>query len=149
MTTNTPPDPHATARWRGRAWLTAGFLVLFGSTTWWLSYSAEAVKAHEARVIAGDFPAIRLEAGKKVEVDEHGRVAVGGYLQDPPLSVGSTRLIPRGTYKAMIVANDGVPAHVKKTELVIAAQDEAGAWHPATAPQVLARLKTPHPGSPL
>lgn len=147
MSTMSPPDaptalPPAdlAQRRRGRAWLVAGALVIAGSTGWWLAYSAEAVKAHEARVIAGDFPAVRLETGKALEVDEHGRVSVGGFLTTPPLSVGSTRLIPRGKYKAALIANDGVPEHLKKTELVIAAQDEAGAWHPATAPQVIARL---------
>ncbi len=130
----------AAGRRRARAWIVAGALVLLGSTGWWLVYSAEAVKAHEARVIAGDFPSVRLETGKQLEVDEFGRVAVDGFLTTPPLSVGSTRLIPRGKFKAALIANDGVPAHMKKTELVIAVQDGTGAWHPATAPQVIARL---------
>lgn len=147
MLTTHPPETLAAARpsdavvrRRARAWIVAGALVLLGSTGWWIVYSAEAVKAHEARVIAGDFPSVRLESGKVLEVDEFGRVAVGGFLTDPPLSVGSTRLIPRGRYTAALIANDGVPAHMKKTELVIAVQDEAGAWHPSTAPQVIARL---------
>ena len=135
-------------RRRGRAALVAGALLVVGSTFWWIAYSGEAVKVHEARVIAGDFPAVRLETGKKLEVDEFGRVAVNGLLTTPPLSVGSQRLIPRGTYQAALVANDGVPAHVKKTELVIAVQDAAGRWYPDTAPQVIARLRGPRPQVP-
>lgn len=155
MSTTLPPDTlapdspaFAAGRRRTRAWIVAGALVLLGSTGWWIAYSAEAVKAHEARVIAGDFPSVRLEAGKVLEVDEFGRVAVNGLITDPPLNVGSTHLIPRGKYQAALIANDGVAAHLKKTELVIAVQDEAGAWHPATATQVLERLNGQRPQEP-
>lgn len=149
MSTTLPPEttlsapPDAAGRRRTRAWLVAAALVVLGSTGWWIAYSGDAVKRHEARVIAGDFPSLRLETGKTLEVDEFGRVAVGGFLMDPPLSVGSQRLIPVGTYQAALIANDGVPAHVKKTELVIAVQDASGVWHPSTAPEVIARMRGP------
>lgn len=155
MATTLPPqtgpalDPvaHAAGLRRTRMALVAGFLVMFGSIVWFLTYSADAVAKHEARVVAGDFPVLR-EATGAMEVDEHGRVVVGGFLQNPPLTVASTRLVPPGKYKRAIVANDGVEAHRKKTELVIGAQDEKGAWHPASAAAVLARMNAPRERSP-
>ena len=148
--TGIPPAPaEAQSRQtRSRFLLSVGAALVLGATGTWIAYSRDAVARNEARAIAGEYPVIRLQTGH-FEVDEFGRVAVDGLLPTPPLTVASTHLIPLGKYQAAIVANDGQAEHVKKTELVIAAQDVAGAWHPETAPQVLARLKTPRAGSPL
>jgi hypothetical protein len=151
MATTHPPqatlDVQAHQR-RTRGILVTAFLVMAGSVAWWLTYSAHAVALLEQRVIAGDFPVLRVQEGQ-LEVDDHGRVVVGGFLPNPPITVASTRLVPRGKYTAVIVANDGVDAHKKKTELVIGAKDALGAWHPASAAMVLDRMKAPRAGSPL
>jgi hypothetical protein len=103
-------------------------------------FSRGAVVAVETKVLAADFPEMRLEEGP-VEVDEFGRVAINGLLREPPLSVGSQRLTPPGRYLGVIIANDGVAAHVRKTELVIGARDASGAWHPPSAGAVAERLR--------
>ena len=110
------------------------------TTGWWQWYSRNALSLHEARVVAGDFPAIRVEQ-VTAQVDEYGRVAVNGYLTDPPLAVGSLRLIPQGSYQTILVAHDGIPAHRKKAELVIGARDQQLRWHPASAGRIANRLK--------
>ena len=151
MATTHPPqailDVPAHQR-RTRRILVMTFLVMAGSVAGWIAYSADAIGKLEQRVIAGDFPILRVQQGD-LEVDEHGRVVVGGFLPNPPITVASTRLVPRGHYTSVIIANDGVPEHQKKTELVIGAQDAKGAWHPATAALVLERMKAPREGSPL
>lgn len=124
---------------RTRRLLALGGVILLASTFWWQWYSRDALSHHEARVIAGDFPAIRIET-VKAQVDEFGRVAVNGYLTDPPLAVGSLRLTPQGTYSAILVAHDGNPAHRSKTELVIGARDAHGQWFPSSASSIAERL---------
>lgn len=135
-------DPAQIARRKRNRWLLAmGGAVMFGTTLWWQFYSRNALSLHEARVIAGDFPAIRLETAT-AKVDEFGRVAVNGFLTDPPLAVGSLRLVPQGTYQAILVAHDGNPAHRKKAELVIGAQDHKNAWHPPSAATIANNLRS-------
>lgn len=151
MATTLPPQGSpelAAGQRRTRSILVTAFLVMAGSTAWWLAYSADAVAKHEQRVIAGDFAVLRVQQGD-LEVDDHGRVVVGGFLPNPPITVASTRLVPRGKYAAIIVANDGVAAHAMKTELVIGARDAQGAWHPASAALVLDRMKAPRAGNPI
>ena len=41
----------------------------------------------------------------------------------------------------MIIATDGNEKHREKSELVIAAQDPTGTWHPATAANLVEKLK--------
>ncbi|MEB3224156.1 MAG: hypothetical protein VKS61_18940 [Candidatus Sericytochromatia bacterium] len=125
---------------RTRLLIVAGAAVVVGSAVGWQQYSRQAVLAHESRVIAGDFPALRLEQGA-MAVDEFGRVAVNGLLREPPLSVGSQRLTPPGRYVEVVIANDGVAAHVRKTELVIGARDASGTWRPESAEAIAERLR--------
>lgn len=153
MTTTLPPEAASDAdrakRMRGRTWLVTAALMLTLIAFAWIFYSRDVVAQHEARVVSGDFASLRIEAGDMV-VDGYGRVTVGGFLSNPPLTVASMRLIPRGHYTSMIVGNDGDTATHKTTDLVIGAKDDKGAWHPATALEILARMKTPQqPGGPL
>jgi hypothetical protein len=93
-------------------------------------------------VIAGDFADLQL-------VTEQGQIEDGGKVlpdqlsvaQTHPRYVASTRLIPVGRYQALLIAHDGNAEHLEKAEMVIAMQDPQGAWHPASASEVLARLK--------
>lgn len=136
-----PPSPR-TAQHRARLWLVLGGIAVLTFAYWLETMSRGAVTAMETQALAGDFPAIRREVAP-ASVDEFGRVAVRGLLREPPLSVASQRLTPPGKYVEILIANDGVPTHVKKTELVIGARDASGTWHPASAGEIAARTSPP------
>ncbi|MEB3196292.1 MAG: hypothetical protein VKP62_03725 [Candidatus Sericytochromatia bacterium] len=136
-------DPADAAKQVRNRWLLAiGATLLLATTFWWQAYSRAALRQHEARMVAADFPALRLQQ-TSAQVDEFGRVSVNGLLTEPPLAVGSLRLIPQGTYTALLIANDGNPAHIKKVELVIGARDANRRWYPPTAEAVAKRLQAP------
>jgi hypothetical protein len=124
----------------------AGAVVLIGGFGGFWAYSAQAIHSHEQRVIAGDFPSVHLQTGSAT-VDGDGKVAGDVAKQDPQMYVASLNLIPPGQYQAVIVADDSVASRREKAEIVIAGQDPKGQWHPASAPQILARLKTTQPGT--
>ena len=144
MAVSTPPSA-PTSNAKTRVILLLSGLVILGSMIGYGFYASAGLKQMESRIIAGDFPHVRLEA-IEATVEESGKVVSPQLDESKFLTVASLKLVPPGAYKAVLVANDGNPKHIEKTELVIAGQDAAGKWHPETAPQVLERLKAPSPG---
>ena len=139
-------DPHLPSpevrRTRFRIILTVSTVISLACVLGYLTYAAKGVHELEQRIVSGDFPNVRLEKGH-FNIATDGRVL--GVREDR--YVASLKLVPPGEYQATLVANDGNPAHVAKGEMVIAAQDTKGQWHPETAPQVLERLRSPRPGT--
>jgi hypothetical protein len=111
---------------------------VFGYLTW----AMNGVNQMDRRIMAGDFPNVRLETMPFAVADD-GKVFADGLKGDR--YVASLRIVPPGKYKAMLVANDGNAAHIEKAEMVIAAQTVDGEWHPKSAPSILERLRTPQP----
>jgi hypothetical protein len=111
-----------------------------GSGYYFATFSRSTITDMESRAVAGDFPAMHVETGP-AEVDDNGRVenhqAAPGILR----YVATMRLVPPGKYQAVIIATDGNEKHREKSELVIAAQDPSGTWHPATAANLVEKLK--------
>ena len=140
MVDATLPNPE-TRRTRFRIILTVSGVISLSCVLGYFTYAANSVRQMEQRITAGDFAHVRLETGD-FNVASDGRVL--GVKEDR--YVASLKLVPPGAYTATLVANDGNPAHVAKGEMVIAAQDAKGQWHPDTAPQVLDRLRSPRPG---
>ncbi|MEB3330771.1 MAG: hypothetical protein VKQ33_16215 [Candidatus Sericytochromatia bacterium] len=140
--TTSPSTPATTAQAlrRTRILIVLGLAAVVAVAVGLQHLSRSAVLAVEAKVVAADFPELRLEQGVAT-VDEFGRVAVDGLLREPPLSVGSQRLTPPGRYVEILIANDGVAAHVRKTELVIGARDADDRWHPQSAGAVAERVR--------
>jgi hypothetical protein len=124
---------------------TRTLLVLgFGSMTLVLGLmgyqASRIVKTHEARVIAGDFPFIHVEA-EPVVVEENGQVKSASGPKERPRYVASLRLIPPGRYQVLLIAHDGNPKRRKKSELVIGAQNTNGVWYPGSAVEIHKRLQ--------
>lgn len=138
----------AAKKWRARAVILTIGLATFGFVGGFYAYSSQVVAQHEARVIAGDFPFVQLVSGK-VTIEDGGKVIPQVLSPEQKVSryVASTRLIPVGEYEAVLIAHDEDAKHLEKSEMVIGAQDATGAWHPASAAQVLERLKKAKPGS--
>lgn len=141
MVDSTLPTPEA-RRARFRIILTVSSVISLACVFGYLTYAAKGVADLEQRIVAGDFPNVRLEKGN-FNIATDGRVL--GVREDR--YVASLKLVPPGEYQATLVANDGNPAHIEKGEIVIAAQDTKGQWHPETAPQLLERLRSPRPGT--
>lgn len=140
MVDATPPNPD-TRRARFRIIMVISGVISLACVLGYFTYAANSIRQMEQRIVAGDFENVRLETGS-FNVAQDGRVL--GVKEDR--YVASLKLVPPGEYTATLVANDGVAAHVAKGEMVIAAQDAKGQWHPNTAPQVLDRLRSPRPG---
>lgn len=129
---------------RSRLFLVAIALGMLASNVYFLFATHNATQAMEARAIAGNFPAMHLEAGPAT-IEEDGRVYGREAGPDPTGYVASTKLIPAGTYQTLIIADDADAAKKAKAALVIGARDKAGAWYPATAAAIATRL-TKHQG---
>lgn len=140
MVESTAPDPKVRQQ-RFRILFIVSTAIALTCVFGYLTVAAQGVSQLERRIVEGEFENVRLETGK-FAVASDGRVL--GVREDR--YVASLKLVPPGEYQATIVANDGNPAHIAKGEMVIAAQDVKGQWHPETAPQVLDRLRTPRPG---
>ena len=128
-----------TKQQRSRLGLAAmGLAVAFGGY-YFANFSRSAILGMEARAIAGDFPAVHVETGP-AEVDGNGRME--NHQAEPGILryVATMGLVPPGKYVAVIIATDGNEDHRKKSELVIAARDAAGTWHPASATKIVERL---------
>jgi hypothetical protein len=136
------PDIAASRRQRVRIILTLTVVIAVACVFGYLTWAMNSVNQMDRRILAGDFPNIRLERVTMAVADD-GKIFADGLKGD--LYVASLRVVPPGKYRAMLVANDGNPEHIAKAELVIAAQDEKGAWYPKTAPQILERLNSPKP----
>ena len=138
-----PSSPASNAK--TRLVMVISFLVIGVSVVGYGFYASAGLKQMETRIVEGDFTNVRLES-IPATVQENGKVFSSQVDPEKNLTVASLKLVPPGEYKAILVANDGNPQHIEKTELVIAGQDAEGQWHPKSAPQVLERLKAPAPG---
>lgn len=136
------PDAAATRRQRVRIILTLTVVIAVACVFGYLTWAMNSVNQMDRRIMAGDFPNVRLET-MPLAVADDGKIFADGLKED--LYVASLRVVPPGKYTAMLVANDGNPEHIAKAEMVIAAKDEQGEWHPKTAPQILERLNAPKP----
>ena len=140
---STPDD--AKARRNRATFVVAGvaLAIAFGGLS---VYTSQLAHQHEQRVIAGDYPYVHHEV-VPVEVKDSGEVVRQDRATEQyPRYVASMKFTPPGKYRAVIVAYEADSEKRRKAEMVIAAQDEKGAWHPASAPQILARLNKPTPG---
>lgn len=151
MASHLPPPPAtddaAKARRNRATFVIAGvaLAIAFGGLS---VYTSQLAQQHEQRVLSGDYPYVHHEA-MKVKVKDSGEVvALGGVTLQYPRYVASMKFTPPGDYQAVIVAYEADPEKRRKAEMVIAAQDLAGHWHPASAPKILERLNTPTPVSP-
>jgi hypothetical protein len=126
---------------RSRIALAAFGLAILAGGAFFARVSTAAVSEVETRAIAGNFPHMHIEDGLAA-IDEHGRVdSLQGTEQAAFRYVASMRLVPPGKYQAVIIATDDNETHRKKSELVIAACDAKGHWHPASAAAIAARLQ--------
>jgi hypothetical protein len=141
MVESTAPDPKVRQQ-RFRILLVVSTAIALTCVFGYLTFAAQGVSQLERRIVAGEFENVRLETGS-FNVATDGRVL--GVREDR--YVASLKLVPPGEYQATLVANDGNAAHIAKGEMVIAAQDTKGRWHPESAPQVLERLRSPRPGT--
>jgi hypothetical protein len=135
------PNDAKVRQTRFRIIMSISTVIAVGCVFGYLTYAAQGVSQLERRIAAGDFPNVRLET-TPASVAADGKVlGLKGERY-----VASLKLVPPGDYKAILVANDGNPKHIEKGEIVIAAQDTQGKWHPETAPTLLERLRSPRPG---
>lgn len=151
MASHLPPPPatddDAKVR-RNRATLVIGLVALATAFGGLSVYTSQLAAQHEQRVLAGDYPFVQFEKTQARVKDSGEVIALDSRTYEYPRYVASMKFVPPGDYQAVIVAYEADPEKRRKAEMVIAAQDLSGAWHPKSAPEILNRINKPTPGSP-
>ncbi len=121
------------ARRRARLALTLGAIAFLGSVAAYYAIESHLVAIEEHRILTVDYPNLAFERGKYA-------IAADGLVSnakpqgpEPPRYAASLRLIPPGPYEAVILSQDLKAKPIERTDIVVAAEDPRGVWHPAAA----------------